>query len=143
MTLKTQPSNASVKAFVDRIEDDIRRKEVRAVMKVLRRVTGETPRIWGDAIIGYGSYHYRYASGQEGDWFLTGVSPRKQNLTVYVMAGFTPHAELMRGLGRHKTGKSCLYIKRLADIDIVVLEELIRTSLTHLRQILAGRSRPA
>lgn len=85
-------------------------------------------------MVGFGSYHYRYASGREGDWFLTGFSPRRQALTIYIMAGFSRYDRLMQKLGRHTTGRSCLYIKRLSDVDLAVLEELIRGSVAHLRR---------
>lgn len=131
---KTAPTGASVKAFVDAIEDDRRRKDVRAVMKIMRAVTGERPKMWGDSIIGYGSYHYVYASGREGDWPLTGLSPRKRNLSVYVMSGFEHEPELMAALGKYKTGKSCLYVDTLADVDVDVLTELVRRSVAHMRE---------
>ena len=94
----------------------------------MAEVTGKPPVMWGDSIIGFGSYHYRYATGREGDWMATGVSPRKQSLTVYIQTGFQRHAALMEKLGRHTTGKSCLYIKRLEDVDVDVLRDLVRDS---------------
>ena len=98
----------------------------------MRRVTGDEPAMWGPSIVGFGSYHYKYASGREGDWMKVGFSPRKQQLTLYIMSGFSRFDELMGRLGKHSTGKSCLYIKRLEDVDLGVLEELVRESVAHL-----------
>ena len=96
-------------------------------VKEYRRLTGETPRLWGDSIVGFGSYHYAYASGREGDWFVTGFSPRKQNLTLYAAGGFEPHTALLAKLGKHKLGKGCLYINKLQDVDQEVLRALMTT----------------
>ena len=126
--LKTKKNDADVEAFLDGIENEKRRADCRAVVALMANVTGEPPAMWGDSIIGFGSYHYRYSTGREGDWMATGVSPRKQNLTVYIMTGFTRHEELMKKLGRYTTGKSCLYIKKLEDVDSGVLQELVRES---------------
>lgn len=130
---KTRPTGASVRAFLDAIDDPERRADAKALAKLMRRVTGKAPRMWGPSIVGYGSTHYRYASGREGDWFVAGFSPRKQDLTVYGMSAFPRQAALLKELGKHKTGKSCLYIKRLADVDTAVLEELVRRSVEHTR----------
>ena len=127
--LKTQPSDASVEDFLQRVENEQRKKDAFAVLDLMKRVTGEEPVMWGGSIIGFGSYHYKYASGREGDWLAAGFSPRKRELTLYVMSGFSKHDELMARLGKHRTGKSCLYIKTLADIDMDVLEELVRLSV--------------
>ena len=102
-------------------------------LDIMMEVTGEKPKMWGPSIVGFGSYHYVYASGREGDWPLTGFSPRKQALTLYIMAGFGHYDELMSRLGKHKTGKSCLYVKRLSDIDESVLRELIAASVDHMK----------
>jgi hypothetical protein len=130
---KTQPTGASVTAFVKSIDDPRRRADVRKVAAMMRRATGKRPRMWGTSIVGYGTYHYKYASGREGDFMLTGYSPRKQALTVYVLAGFSRFAPLMKKLGKYQTGKSCLYIKRLEDIDESVLEQLIAESVKYMR----------
>ena len=114
--------------FLDGIENEKRRADCRAVVELMAGVTGEPPAMWGDSIIGFGSYHYQYATGREGDWMATGVSPRKQSLTVYIMTGFPRHEALMEKLDRYTTGKSCLYIKRLEDVDTEVLRELVRES---------------
>jgi Domain of unknown function (DU1801) len=130
--LKTKKTEQSVDAFLDGLADEGRRVECRTVLELMRKVTGDEPKMWGTSIVGFGSYHYRYASGREGDWFLTGFSPRKQNLTLYVMAGFPRFDDLMQRLGKYKTGKSCLYLRKLEDVDLEVLEELLRASAEHL-----------
>lgn len=129
--LKTKPTEASVEDFLATVAED-RRAECEALVALIRRATGEEPRMWGPSMVGFGSYHYRYESGREGDWFLAGFSPRKKDLTVYVMAGFTGFEELLARLGRHKTGKSCLYLRSLAEVDADVLEELVRRSAEHV-----------
>jgi hypothetical protein len=130
--LKTAPTKASVRAFLATVDGPQRRKDCDVLLRMMKRITRANPVMWGPSIVGFGRYRYRYASGREGDWFLTGFSPRKQALTVYIMAGFKRHAALMKQLGRHSTGSSCLYIKRLEDVDVGVLEELIRESVRHL-----------
>jgi len=131
--LKTARTDASVDDFIDGIEDEGRREDCRTLLRLMARVTERGPAMWSASIVGFGSYHYRYESGREGDWFLTGFSPRKQNLTLYIMAGFDRYASLLARLGRHDTGKSCLYVKRLSDIDLDVLEELVAASVEHMR----------
>jgi len=133
--LKTRQTDASVEAFLGTIADDTRREECLTVAKIMEKATGAKPRMWGASIIGFGSYHYKYESGREGDWFLTGFSPRKQDLTLYIMNGVERYPALMRKLGKHKTGKSCLYIRRLSDIDLQVLEELIGQSVRGLSHL--------
>ena len=132
--MKTQPTQASVKEFIDGIESDQKRADSRTLLKMMREITGKRPKMWGPSIVGFGKYHYKYASGREGDWFLAGFSPRKQALTVYIMSGFPKHAELMKKLGTYKTGKSCLYIKSLDDVDEVVLKKLIDASVRDMRR---------
>ncbi len=131
---KTKPTKLSVTRFIDGIKDERRRRDCRTVMKIMKRVTKATPKMWGTSIVGYGSYHYKYASGREGDWFTAGFSPRAQSLTLYIMSGFREYASLMKKLGKHTTGKSCLYIKRLDDIDLGVLEELVERSVRHVER---------
>ncbi len=131
--LKTRPTGASVEAFLAGIENDTRREECRAVAEIMRRATGEAPAMWGPSIVGFGHDHYTYASGREGDWFLTGFAPRKQALTLYIMAGFDAYDDLLKKLGPHATGQSCLYVKRLADVDLAVLEDLVSASVDHMR----------
>lgn len=130
--LKTKPSDDSVEAFLNSVEDDQKREDAFALLALMKEVTGEDPTMWGDSIVGFGSYHYRYASGREGDWFLTSFSPRKRNLTLYIMAGFEEYDDLLARLGKFKTGKSCLYLKRLEDVNVGVLRELVRQSAEHV-----------
>lgn len=130
--LKTQMNEKNVLEFLDRVEDEKKRQDSLRILALMKEVTRFEPKMWGDSIIGFGEYHYRYASGREGDWFLTGFSPRKQNLTLYIMAGFDRYEDLMKKLGKHKTGKSCLYIKSLEDIDQEVLKTLVRESIEHV-----------
>jgi hypothetical protein len=130
--LKTKENDASVEAFVRGVEDDKQRADARNVLRLMREVTGSEPKMWGSSIVGFGRYHYKYASGREGDWFMTGFSPRKANLTLYIMAGFDRYDELLRKLGKYKNGKSCLYVRRLEDIDLNVLRRLITASVEHL-----------
>ena len=125
-------TNASVTAFLKSIADDDRRKDCQTLVRIMKRAVGAEPKMWGSSIVGFGHYHYKYASGRENDWFLAGFSPRKQDLTLYIMAGFDRYDALMTKLGKHKTGKSCLYLKRLADVDVAVLEELISASVKHM-----------
>lgn len=132
--LKTKKTRASVAEFIKGVEDDRVRKECRTVMKIMKEATGAPARMWGPSIVGFGSYHYRYASGREGDWFLTGFAPRKGNLTLYIMSGFREYEGLMKRLGKHRTGKSCLYVKSLEDVDMKVLTDLVRKSVSHMRK---------
>ena len=132
--LKTRANNASVTGFLAAIDDSQKRADARKVAAMMRRATGKRARMWGSSIVGYGSYHYKYASGREGDFMLTGFSPRKTALTVYIMPGFSSFKSLMAKLGKFKTGKSCLYIKRLSDVDDKVLEKLIDESVKHMRK---------
>jgi hypothetical protein len=133
--LKTRPTDASVDDFITSVEGEARQADCRTLVEMMRRVTGAEPVMWGPSIVGFGAYHYRYASGREGDWMLTGFSPRKRELTVYVMAGFKGADETLARLGKHRTSSGgCLYIKRLADIDLEVLEELVAASVQRLRR---------
>ena len=127
--LKTQRTKASVSAFLNAIEDPDKRRDAKAVHKLMKEVTGAKPAMWGPSIVGYGTYRFRYESGREGEWMLTGFSPRKQALTLYIMAGFTGSEPLLEKLGKFKTGKACLYVKKLEDIDMKVLERLVRKSV--------------
>jgi len=131
---KTQKTGASVTQFLNGIEDPQRRADAKAIAKMMREATGEKPAMWGPSMVGYGSYDYRSASGREGRWFIAGFSPRKQALSVYIMAGFSGYEALLARLGQHKTGKSCLYIKRLADVDREVLRRLIDESVAEMRR---------
>ena len=133
--LKTKKTKASVPAFLKGIENDQRRKDAQALLKIMKEVTGMKPAMWGPSIIGFGSYHYTYDSGREGDWPLTGFSPRKQNLVIYVMPGFSSYGKLLEKLGKHKTGKSCLYINKLDDIHVPTLKKLIKDGLKHMKKM--------
>lgn len=131
--LKTRENDGDVLAFLNAVPDESKRVDAQRVMAIMREVTGEEPRLWGDNIVGYGHYHYKYASGREGDWFLTGFSPRKANLTLYITSGFEQFEDLRARLGKHTVGKSCLYVKRLSDLDETTLRELIGRSVEHMR----------
>lgn len=131
---KTLPNDASVEEFLSSVENVERRGDARAVIEIMERITGHPPVMWGDSIIGFDTYHYKYASGREGDWMISAVSPRKTALTVYVMAGFERFPSLMAKLGKYKTGSSCLYLKRLSDADPEILEELISQSVAYMRK---------
>lgn len=130
--LKTRPNEASVEGFLAGVENRRRRRDALSVLELLKGVTGEEPVMWGDSIVGFGSYHYRYASGREGDWPLAGFSPRKQALTLYIMSGLSKQEELLARLGKHRTGKSCLYINKLEDVDLDVLRELVERSVAEV-----------
>jgi hypothetical protein len=132
--LKTQPNNQSVDAFIDSVEPEWKRDDAREILKLMQKVSGEKPVMWGPSIVGFGKYHYVYESGREGDWMLTGFSPRKQSLTIYLMSGYAEMDQLLNKLGKHKHSVSCLYIKRLSDIDMDVLEEMIRTSIDIIKE---------
>lgn len=121
---KTQQTRASVETFLNGVKDKVRAADSRVVLQLMRKVTGEQPKMWGPGIIGFGTYHYKYDSGREGDFLRIGFSPRAQALTLYIMGGFPRYETLMARLGKYKTGKSCLYIKQLSDVDLKVLEEL-------------------
>ena len=131
--LKTKENSASVAAFLSAIEDTEKRADAKKIAAMMREATGSRAKMWGKSIVGFGSYHYKYSSGREGDWMLIGFSPRKQNLTMYIMTGFKEFDALMGRLGKHKTGKSCLYVKRLADIDVKVLSSLMKRSIRYMR----------
>jgi hypothetical protein len=132
--LKTKPSDASVAEHLTRIADPLRRQDCETVIGLMRRVTGEEPKMWGTGMIGFGTYRYRYQTGREGDWPLAGFASRKDSLTLYIMAGVERFPALLQKLGKHKTGKGCLYVKRLSDVDTQVLEELVRSSVEHVRK---------
>lgn len=129
---KTQPTDEKVEAFLNSVENEQRRKDSFRVLKMMQELTGEPPKMWGKSIVGFGSYHYKYASGREGDFLAVGFSPRKTSLTLYIMSGFSRYDELMEKLGKYKTGKSCLYLKKLDDVDEEVLKELIVESVDYI-----------
>lgn len=132
--LKTKETDRDVQAFLAAVTPERRRNEAGLLHDMMTRVTGCEARIWGTSIVGYGRYHYRNVSGREGDWFLTGFSPRKQALSIYIMPGFSAYGDLMSQLGKHRTGKSCLYLTRLENADAEVLEDLVRASVTDMRE---------
>ena len=131
---KTVATNTPVEKFIESIEQEQKRADSRQMIALMRKLTGKEPRLWGSSLVGFGSYHYRYESGREGDFFLTGFSPRKSAFTVYIMPGFERYKALMKKLGPHRTGKSCLYLKNLDAIDRDVLEEIIRDSIAYMRE---------
>ena len=132
--VKTKVNNASVTHFLDNVTDEQKRKDSFEILKVMKQITKEEPKMWGASIVGFGSYHYKGASGREGDWMLTGFSPRKQNLTLYLMHGFDEQKDLLKKLGKHKTSMGCLYIKKLDDVDKKVLKELVAGSVKRMKQ---------
>jgi hypothetical protein len=126
--MKTKVNDASVEGFLNKVEDEQKRKDCFEIVEMMKQVTKEEPKMWGPAIIGFGSYHYKYESGREGDSPQIGFSPRKQNITLYILLGADPESSLLKKLGKYTTGKGCLYIKKLADVDRKVLQELIKES---------------
>jgi hypothetical protein len=126
--LKTKLNDASVDKFLNSVEDEQRRNDSFTVLELMKKITKAEPKMWGTSIVGFGTYHYKYASGREGDWFRMGFSPRKQNLTLYTMSGFEKSNKLMKNLGKYKTGKSCLYINKLDEVNLKVLKQIIETS---------------
>lgn len=132
--LKTKVNNQSVEKFLDKIADETTRADCYKLGELMEQVTKSPAKMWGSSIVGFGSYHYKYTSGREGDMCLTGFSPRKQNLTIYITSGFEQYGELMDKLGKHTTGKACLYIKRLDDIHLPTLKKLIQQSIAHMRK---------
>ena len=137
---KTKPTNASVEKFLNQIPDEARREDCFKIAKMMEEITGCKPKMWGPSIVGFDTYHYKYASGHEGDWPIAAFSPRKQDLTIYVMPGFRKYKELMQQLGKHRTGKSCLYIKRLSDVHVPTLKKIIRQSVKEMKQLIKKKS---
>ncbi len=132
--LKTRQTDLSVETYIEAIGDEVRRQDCRRLVQLMGKAVGAEAKMWGTSIVGFGSYHYKYASGHEGDACLTGFASRKQDLTLYIMAGFDQHESLLARLGKHKAGKACLYVKRLADIDLAVLAELVGLSVQEVRR---------
>jgi hypothetical protein len=131
---KTKQTKASVDKFISAIKDENIRKDCYTIIKIMKSITKEEPKMWGPSIIGFGTYHYKYASGREGDICISGFSPRKQNLTIYLEPGFEKQKALLEKLGKHKTSKVCLYIKSLKDVDVKILKELISNSVNGLKE---------
>ncbi|TQV89182.1 DUF1801 domain-containing protein [Aliikangiella coralliicola] len=126
--LKTKPNKASVLKFINSVEHQKRREDALTLLDVMSEVTGEKPMMWGNSIVGFGKMHYKYATGREGDWLRTGFSPRKANMTLYIMNGFTEYETLLKKLGKYKASVSCLYVNKLEDIDMEVLKKMIHHS---------------
>jgi hypothetical protein len=129
---KTVPTDKSVEEFLKSVENDKRREDGLKILEMMKDITGEEPVMWGSSIVGFGDYHYKYASGREGDWFKVGFSPRKRNLTLYLMCDVKELRDSLEKLGKHKIGKGCLYINRLEDVDIGVLREIVEKSMETL-----------
>jgi hypothetical protein len=136
---KTKPTKASVTQFLNKIPDATRREDCFAIAKMMEEITGSKPVMWGPSIVGFGTYTYKYASGHEGDWPAAAFSPRKQDLTIYMMIGFEKYEELLGQLGKHRKSKACLYIKRLSDIHVPTLKKLIKLSLKDLKAYIASQ----
>jgi Domain of unknown function (DU1801) len=131
---KTKQTTQSVESFLSKVTDKQVREDCNTIIKLMKKVTGAPPKMWGPSIIGFGQYHYKYESGHEGDMCLTGFSPRKQNISLYIMAGIPGQDELMKKLGKHKAGKGCIYVKQLKDIDTGVLENMISKAVNYLKK---------
>lgn len=132
--LKTKENQASVQNFLDTVRNEKKRKDSFIILNMMEDITKEKPKMWGSSIIGFGNIHYKYASGREGDWFLTGFSPRKQSISIYLISGFDQFANELSKLGKHKTSVSCLYINKLEDVDEAVLSSLIQKSVEQIRE---------
>jgi len=132
---KTRPGDGDVQAFIAGIENETRRADAGTLLRMMSEVTGFKPVLWGETMVGFGQYHYKYDSGREGDYFLTGFSPRKSAMSVYIMPGFKRYGDLLAKLGKHRHSVSCLYINRLDDIDLRVLETMIDDSVRHMKEI--------
>jgi hypothetical protein len=137
---KTKPTDASVEKYFENIPDETRREDCRQVARIMEEITGENPVMWGPSIVGFGTQHYKYASGHEGDWPIAAFSPRKKDLTIYLLPGPSQFPELMAQLGKHSTGKSCLYIKRLSDVHVPTLKKLIRASVKTMDRMTKKKS---
>ncbi|HYX48932.1 MAG TPA: DUF1801 domain-containing protein [Ktedonobacteraceae bacterium] len=131
---KTTPNDQDVEQFLNSVADERKRKDSFTILELMKQVTGLQPTMWGSSIVGFGSYHYKYESGREGDMPLVGFSPRKQNLTLYNMGSFEQYDDLLKKLGKYTTGKGCLYIKRLDDVDLPTLKSLIEESFQHAKR---------
>ena len=134
-TMKTKPTKIDPARFVENIKDEDQRNDARTLLAMMARVTGEEPQMWGSSIVGFGSYHYVYATGREGDWCVTGFSPRKDSLTVYVLPGLHMQQANLRKLGKVTTGKSCIYIKRLSDVHMPTLEKMVKQAGTDIKKV--------
>ena len=133
--IKTKPTKQSVSVFLRSVENGQRRKDSQELLIMMKAVTGKVPRMWGDSIVGFGTYHYKYQTGREGDWMVTGFSPRKQNLTVYIMPGFSKYQALLDKLGKYKKSVSCLYLNKLDDVDRRVLRQLVTRAYKDMQKL--------
>jgi Domain of unknown function (DU1801) len=133
--LKTKPTQESVRSYLSAIDDPARRADARTLCSMMQELSGEKPAMWGASMVGFGSYHYTYATGRQGDWPLVAFAARKDKLTVYLMDGFESRADLLDRLGKHSKGKSCLHIRRLDDVDVQVLRQLVKRSIAQMRQV--------
>ncbi|MDA0241183.1 MAG: DUF1801 domain-containing protein [Proteobacteria bacterium] len=140
---KTKPNDADVQSFVANVDHPRRRADAEVLLALMGQVTGMKPQMWGDSIVGYGQYHYKYASGWEGDYFLTGFSPRKAAMTIYIMPGFKQYGDLLAKLGKHRHSSSCLYISRLETIDLAILEAILADSVRRMKEIYPQWSKKA
>lgn len=129
---KTQPTLGDVNAYIKSIDHKVRQRDACTTLDLMKKVTGAKPVLWGASIIGFGHYHYKYDSGREGDFFITGFSPRKTAMTLYIMQGFREYGDLLAKLGKHKIGRSCLYINKFEDIDLAILEEMVKKSADYM-----------
>jgi len=133
-SLKIQANDGDVLAYLNTIEHERKREDAFTVLRMMEEITGEKAAMWGDSIVGFGMYQYTYESGRTGEWFLTGFAPRKQNLTLYIISGFNEFDALREQLGKHKVGSSCLYINKLADVDMDTLRDLVTQSVAHMKK---------
>lgn len=131
---KTKPTEVTVESFLGKIENETVRDDCNTLVKIMKKITGAKPKMWGPSIVGFGKYHYKYESGHEGYSCLTGFSPRKPAISLYIMPGYTQHDSLLKNLGKHKAAKGCVYIKKLEDVNVEVLEELIEKSVAFLKK---------
>ena len=132
---KTKQTNENVEWFLSSIEEDQKREDCQNLLDIMQEITQQPPKMWGTSIVGFGEYHYKYKTGREGDWFLTGFAPRKQALTLYLMCDLSHDGLDFEGLGKYKKGKGCLYLKRLSDINLNVLKRIIKDSILSLIHI--------
>ena len=132
---KTKENDQDVNAFIDALDNESRRNDCRTMLAMMEKITGEKAKMWGASIVGFGRYHYKYKSGREGDWMVTGFSPRKQNFTIYIMPGFSNYQSILNNIGKHKPSVSCLYVKKLDDLDLKLLEELIAESVAEMKEL--------
>lgn len=131
---KTKLTTASVESFLQKVKDKKRYQDCLSVMEMMKKATDEVPKMWGESLVGFGTYRYAYKTGKQGDWPIIAFSPRAKNLTIYIMPGFDRYNDLMKKLGKFKTGSSCLYLNKLEDVDLEVLKQLIKESVGFMRE---------